>query len=575
MQAKRKVENKKHQIGLYIRVSTEEQAQNPEGSIKSQEQRLRSNIDLRNQEFYLGDITRVYIDRAKSGKDKNRPELQRLLRDIQNREITLVAVSELSRLSRSIKDFSEMWEMMQAHGCGFLSLRENFDTTSAAGEMVLYTVANIAQFERRQCSERVKANFEARAERGLFNGGSVPFGFRFHPEKKGYLVIHEEEAKTVCEIFKTFLREGCTSAAGKSLNERGIKLSRYKQGGGNHPRLEYFTPDNLYGILSNRAYIGLRVYQSRTGETKTSKAVWDPIIDEITFERVKTILKKNRYRLKSPNSKRFPFLLSGLVTCGTCKDRLPGKSAHGNGGKIPYYEHGWATKRQAFLNKKVFTCSPHRILAKIIEPLVWEQIQSLMTHPEMVHSILAESRNIFELETPKAELEKLKQKQIGIEDQLEALAEHLTKIPKGVSPLLIFNQMKKLEELRAEYFNKIQLLEKEQGLSDPPASLKDYQSLLQALKLFLAKNEKQELKNKIALKLIEKVEVFPDRVQIYFKIGKSCIFQGIAQMTDQPWLINPEKQGSPNFLPNGSNTIDFGRGGEIRTHDLFVPNEAR
>jgi DNA invertase Pin-like site-specific DNA recombinase len=104
--------------------------------------------------FFL-EITETFIDRARSGKDTNRPELQRLLLTaIRRREVTLVMVTELSWLSRSIKDFAEIWEMMQAHDCGFLSLRENFDTTTAAGEMVLYSLANIAQYERRQVSER-------------------------------------------------------------------------------------------------------------------------------------------------------------------------------------------------------------------------------------------------------------------------------------------------------------------------------------------------------------------------------------------------------------------------------------
>src|SRR5690606_23990299 len=123
--------NQRHKIALYIRVSTEEQAENPEGSIRNQEERLRAMVQLKNMEESFGDIAEVLIDRARSGKDTNRPELQRLLSAIRRREINLVMVSELSRLSRSIKDFSEIWEMMRAHDCGFQSLRENFDTTTA------------------------------------------------------------------------------------------------------------------------------------------------------------------------------------------------------------------------------------------------------------------------------------------------------------------------------------------------------------------------------------------------------------------------------------------------------------
>ena len=121
-----------------LRVSTEEQASNEEGSIKNQEQRLRQQVELKNQEGFFGDVERVYIDRAKSGKDTNRPELQRMLRAIRSGDIDFVMATELSRISRSIKDFSNIWELMQDHGCGFYSLRESFDSSSAAG-CLLYT----------------------------------------------------------------------------------------------------------------------------------------------------------------------------------------------------------------------------------------------------------------------------------------------------------------------------------------------------------------------------------------------------------------------------------------------------
>lgn len=99
-----------HKIALYVRVSTEEQAENPEGSIRNQEDRLRTAVSLKNMEGNFGEVVEVFIDRARSGKDTNRPELQRMLAAIRRKEVTLVMVSELSRLSRSIRDFSEIWK---------------------------------------------------------------------------------------------------------------------------------------------------------------------------------------------------------------------------------------------------------------------------------------------------------------------------------------------------------------------------------------------------------------------------------------------------------------------------------
>ena len=131
------IKNNAHKIALYIRVSTEEQAGNPEGSIKSQEQRLRTHVDFQDHDKNFGEVVSVFVDRAKSGKDTKRPELQRLLQAVRKQEVTMVMVTELSRLSRSIRDFCDMWELMRENSCQFQSLREQFDTTSAAGEMVL------------------------------------------------------------------------------------------------------------------------------------------------------------------------------------------------------------------------------------------------------------------------------------------------------------------------------------------------------------------------------------------------------------------------------------------------------
>lgn len=110
-----------YRIGLYIRVSTEEQAQNPEGSIKSQELRLRQYIDFKNAESNFGEVKDVFIDRAKSGKDTNRQQLQRLLKSVASHDIDMIMVTELSRLSRSIRDFSEIWDFMKEHDWAFFA----------------------------------------------------------------------------------------------------------------------------------------------------------------------------------------------------------------------------------------------------------------------------------------------------------------------------------------------------------------------------------------------------------------------------------------------------------------------
>jgi site-specific DNA recombinase len=241
----RKLESKTRKVGFYLRVSTEEQAENPEGSIKNQEERLKLALRFKNSSDSFGELQGVYCDAGRSGKDMNRTELKRLLKAIENDEINMVMVSELSRLSRSIKDFSQIWEFMQGHGCAFLSLRENFDTSTAAGEMMLYSIANFAQFERRQTSERVAAGFLSRAQRGLWNGGTLPLGYESDPDKRGSLRIVETEAVIVRTAFESVLSHGSVLEAAKWLNQNGYSLAGPLRGGGFRPRRMQFTFESL------------------------------------------------------------------------------------------------------------------------------------------------------------------------------------------------------------------------------------------------------------------------------------------------------------------------------------------
>ena len=565
-----------YKIGLYIRVSTEEQAKNLEGSIKNQEQRLRQYVDFKNLEERFGEVAAVYVDRAKSGKNTNRPELQRMLRAIGKQEIDLVMVTELSRLSRSIKDFSEIWEMMQANHCGFLNLREQFDTTTAAGEMVLYTIANISQFERKQVSEHVSANFLARAKRGLYNGGSLPFGYRHSQANKGYLEVTEEEAEIVREAFRTYLDEGQLLKASRSLNDRGFRLTRKVKGGGSKARNDLFTVDNLQSILKNKSYIGVRVY-IEAGEEKSVKACWEAVVEEVVFERVQKKLKHNYdKRVKLNSKKRYPFLLSGLAECGTCGDRLPGKTANGNGGKVPYYEHGYAVKKQASLTKKIFNCKPTRFPAKKLEPLVWDELTRLLMDPKVSRSLLEKARKQHKSQPSVSEADRLRRKVTGISEQLDALAEHLSKIPKGVSAEPVFRQMDKLQKLKDAEQKRLERLQIEGESIDEPVDLKDYRAFLATLRHTLAKTLSKEEQRKIIQLLVHKIEVFPSKIKIHSYIGGGYVEEQLQTLKNkQGTVLGTKKTEAANaasafFAVSGSNWLTNGGNGRTRTSGLTL-----
>ena len=412
---------------------------------------------------------------------------------------------------------------------------------------MLYTVANIAQFERRQVSERVTANLRARAERGLHNGGSIAFGYRLHPEKSGHLVPHPEEADLIREVFDTFLREGNLARAGRVLNERGRRYISSPGAKGNRATVGTFTVQPMYYLLNNRVYIGQRPIKQKDGTTKYIKAVWESIVSPETFHAAQDLMKKNYRKHKRNLPNRFPFLLSGLCLCGTCGDHMPGKSAHGNGGRYEYYEHGWSTTRQACLTKKVFTCNPQRISVNKLEPAVWNDVLQVLSTPALAHEIIKEAQKIHKTRIEESGAKRLEEKIAGIDKQIHAVAEHLTKLPADLSPEPIFKQMRRLEEVKQVVQQELDAFSQSQRTLEIPASVPNYQSYLQGLKeIHLNDTDKRDTQTKIIQRLIHKIEILPTSTRLHYYASERY-FPALEKRVG----------GSPDiFLNRGSKTVD-------------------
>ena len=161
---------------LYIRASREDLKMNPEGTLTSQRQRLEEYVRSRNiVSPGWGKVVGAYMDEARSAKDTNRPQFQEMLRQIEMRKADTILVTELSRLSRNMKDFCSIWDFLKAHRAQFLSLRENFDTTTAAGEMMIFSIINFAQFEKENRPPNVFPRTSSPARHAAFITGATRF----------------------------------------------------------------------------------------------------------------------------------------------------------------------------------------------------------------------------------------------------------------------------------------------------------------------------------------------------------------------------------------------------------------
>lgn len=164
-------------IAGYVRFSSQRQATDGD-SLVAQQNEIQQEIDFRvRREGWDIDSVEFYIDAGRSAKDQNRPQLRRLKRDISAGKIDVVICFKLDRITRSLKDFVDLWEMFDDHDVDVISLRENFDTSMPTGEAMIQLIMVLAQLERKMTAERTVSIMRDRAERGLWNGGHV-LGYR-------------------------------------------------------------------------------------------------------------------------------------------------------------------------------------------------------------------------------------------------------------------------------------------------------------------------------------------------------------------------------------------------------------
>jgi site-specific DNA recombinase len=503
-------------IGIYLRVSTEEQARIQDGSLVSQRMRLIEFVEGHNRRTPgWGTILEFYCDEGKSAKNMNRPEFQRLLGDVKMGRVNLVLATELSRLSRSLRDFCEVWDIFKRHEASFVTLREQFDTTTAAGEMMVFNLINFAQYERKQTAERISANWLSRAKRGLWNGGCVPLGFDRNPKNPGQLIPNLEEAKGVQEIYALFLEVESVRKTCRELSKRGAFSKKYTNKHGFEKGGGHFTVPSLFRILTNKAYIGLREIGVKSKEGQTVEASWKPLIDLETFNKAQERLSKNRNRRKPEEWKRFPYPLTEMLTCGECGKHLGGKSAHGKTRKHFYYEHPRQIHSDGTSHLK--RCRMERIRAERVEAIVLQSLQKLLSKPGLMEKWVAISNQRTSDEMPLIEARK-RALEVEIESKakrVQNLVARISELPPELPAGAFYDQIKELNGKIAELKNTYQtLLAKNLSLKsqtiDQTALILRLENVIKGLE-----QTPPELRRPLYSSLIEFAELHPTRIKLH------------------------------------------------------------
>ncbi len=409
--------------GLYIRVSSEKQASVEEGSLRNQEQQLRQFVQMKHgsgKESWA--VAKVYIDGGKSAKDTNRAEYQLMLHDIEEGKVNTVLVCALSRISRSVRDLLDMVDNYKRQNVDFISIKEHFDTTSAAGKMLFMIMAVLNEFEREQTSERTIRNLYTRATRGLFHGGHV-LGYDPDPEKKGNLIPNKKEAELVRRIFDEYLEYGSAEKVAANLNKHGYATKAYvTPAGARRGGMKFCYSSTLY-TLSNLTYVGIReINKMNKGKDQvglmeeqryiTCGGTWQPIVDRQTFDKVQVLLKENcEHKNNGAKPTKHSYLFNGQLTCHKCGARMEGRNGHGHLGKIYFY----------------YYCTNQNCRFKVpeaeLEAAVQHIVKAILLRPSMMAKIAAQvNARLYE------QLPKLRSERESIESQLVGLKNEFTKV---------------------------------------------------------------------------------------------------------------------------------------------------
>lgn len=344
---------------LYIRVSTQEQVK--EGySIDEQIDRLGSFCKAMNWA-----VADTYVDGGYSGGNTDRPALQDLLRDVRAGKGDIVAVYKLDRLSRSQKDtLSLIEDDFLANNVDFVSMTENFDTSTPFGRAMIGILSVFAQLEREQIKERMKMGKAGRSKEGKWKGGVCPIGYDYID---GKLIINDYEAMQIRELHKLYQQ-------GKALRE----IERIFADKGYAHKHGTWNVRRLTSVLFNELYLGKIKYHDEILD-----GIHEPIIDQATYEATQAVYNAKDHTSTYSGKRSY---LSGLVFCAHCGARYFYYQNRGNK-KIYYYYGCYSRLKRCRVMIKDPNCRNETWSAPKLEQIILSEIQKLANDPAGIHKI--------------------------------------------------------------------------------------------------------------------------------------------------------------------------------------------
>jgi DNA invertase Pin-like site-specific DNA recombinase len=367
---------KKTRCAIYTRKSTDEGLDQAFNSLDAQREACAAFIQSQKHEGWTV-LPTLYDDGGFSGGTLERPALQRLLADIEAGQIDVIVVYKVDRLTRALSDFAKLVELFERCGVSFVSITQQFNTTTSMGRLTLNVLLSFAQFEREVIGERVRDKIAASKKKGMWMGGMPPLGYDVKDRK---LVVNDDEARTVIGIYQSYLALKSVRALKDELAGAGIRSKRRLRPDGNEYGGQKLSRGALYLMLQNRIYRGEIAHKGQSYPGEHPAIIEQPLWDE-----VQVILAQNRIERLTGARAKLPSLLGGLVF-------------DESGGRLtPTYAVKKGTRYRYYVSTTLLTgagrnrSSARRIPAGNLEGLVIDRLRAFFADPGAVLDAIDET----------------------------------------------------------------------------------------------------------------------------------------------------------------------------------------
>ena len=357
---------------IYTRKSSEEGLEQEFNSLQAQREACEAFIDSQRHEGWIC-LRASYDDGGFSGATMDRPALHQLLADITAGRVDTIVVYKIDRLTRSLADFAKIVEILDARGASFVSVTQQFNTTTSMGRLTLNVLLSFAQFEREVIGERIRDKIAASKKKGMWMGGVPPLGYGVQDHK---LVMIDSEADAVRLIFRRYAELGSVRLLQAELEAGGIRSKSWTSVSGRLVGGKSFSRGALYLMLQNRIYRGEIVHKGQFHPGEHT-----PIIDQPLWDAVQEQLAGNIARRQCGRRTRQPSLLAGVLFDGD-DNRMTPSHAGKNGAHYRYY-----VSSSLITKDRTETSAGLRIPAVEIEQLVSGRVHRWLLDPGSIYKL--------------------------------------------------------------------------------------------------------------------------------------------------------------------------------------------